>query len=71
VRANMTPKRSRRPRRTRRLRLGEGMHFVIDGPFTETKEVVAGYWSLLACTECQRTSSGESERRGARDDCLR
>ena len=51
----MTPKRSRRPRRTRRLRIGQGMHFVIDGPFTETKEVIAGYWSLLACTECQRT----------------
>lgn len=30
--------------RGKRVRFGRGQRTVIDGPFTETKELVAGYW---------------------------
>jgi hypothetical protein len=34
-----------KPSRTgKRVRFGAGVKTVIDGPFTETKELVAGYW---------------------------
>jgi hypothetical protein len=29
-----------------RIRFGEGKRTVIDGPFTETKELVAGFWLI-------------------------
>ena len=28
----------------KRVRFARGRHTVIDGPFTETKELIAGYW---------------------------
>jgi hypothetical protein len=31
-------------RRGKRIRLADGKKTVIDGPFSETKELVAGYW---------------------------
>ncbi|THD82605.1 MAG: YciI family protein [Phenylobacterium sp.] len=31
-----------------RLRFGEGKPLVIDGPFAETKELIAGYWVIQA-----------------------
>jgi hypothetical protein len=30
---------------------GDGERSVIDGPFAETKELIAGYWLLRACAE--------------------
>ena len=31
-----------------RIRLADGKQTVIDGPFTESKEVIGGYWILVA-----------------------
>jgi hypothetical protein len=36
----------------RRLRRADSRPMIIDGPFAETKEIVAGYWKFLACPDC-------------------
>jgi hypothetical protein len=36
----------------RRLRRADSRSMIIDGPFAETKEIVAGYWKFLACPDC-------------------
>jgi hypothetical protein len=66
--ANPTTRIRSRRRRTRRLRLGQAMHFVLDGPFAETKEVIAGYWSFLACTDCHHASAAAESCPRTRSD---
>jgi hypothetical protein len=47
-----------------KIRFSGSERTVIDGPFTEAKEIVAGYW-IWSATRVRRQSSGSSERRSA------
>ena len=57
-------------RKGKRVRFGDGGTRVIDGPFTETKELVAGYWIIQVKSKaeaiewikrCPNPHEGESE----------
>ena len=56
-----------------KVRFNGGERTVIDGPFTEAKEIVAGYW-VWECSSRDEAMSGSSERRltaVSRSSCAR